>query len=579
MVSGVSDVGRPQNAGIAVLTTGFALLGRLKAGIWIVLAHLCICSNGYGADTGENLANESPLDVTVASMLRDGKTLTVGEIQIANSNIFDETDPLENRRLYRWANALHIKTRPRVIRAQLLFDTDDTYSQQVIDETERLLRSNPYLHDADIVPISYANGVVDLEVQTTDVWTLDPSISFGRGGGKNSGGIGLKDQNLLGSGTSIGIKYKSNVDRDTLSLKYFDRNLRGSRYRIGAIYADASDGYTTGFELGRPFFALDTRRAGGISLFDQRRTESVYDRGDVFSQYEHSSVRHEAYYGWSSGLQGNWTRRYLSGVHYDSHEFGPAPDDLYPSTLIPENRRFAAPFVGIEIVQNDFATTRNFDQMNRTEDRYFGTRAALKIGYASQSFGSLSDAWLIDGYIHRTLFRKPKSTLVASANFDGRIEDGTGRNVRLSLSARYDNRQSEKRLFHTRLAATVGSRLDIDNTTYLGGDNGLRGYPLRYQSGDKSLLLTVEQRLFTDWYPFRLFNIGGAVFFDAGRTWGPNPADGKNLGWLRDIGIGLRIGNTRSGVARMFHIDLAYPLDGESDISKLQFLVEAKSGF
>jgi len=31
-------------------------------------------------------------------------------------------------------------------------------------------------------------------------------------------------------------------------------------------------------------------------------------------------------------------------------------------------------------------------------------------------------------------------------------------------------------------------------------------------------LLTVEQRFYTDWYPFRLARIGAAVFGDVGRT-------------------------------------------------------------
>ena len=54
----------------------------------------------------------------------------------------------------------------------------------------------------------------------------------------------------------------------------------------------------------------------------------------------------------------------------------------------------------------------------------------------------------------------------------------------------------------------------------LGGDNGLRGYPLRYQAGDDNALMTLEQRFYSNWQPLKLFNVGAAVFFDAGRTWG-----------------------------------------------------------
>ena len=32
----------------------------------------------------------------------------------------------------------------------------------------------------------------------------------------------------------------------------------------------------------------------------------------------------------------------------------------------------------------------------------------------------------------------------------------------------------------------------------LGGDTGLRGYPLRYQNGNQRALFTVEERLYTN---------------------------------------------------------------------------------
>ena len=64
------------------------------------------------------------------------------------------------------------------------------------------------------------------------------------------------------------------------------------------------------------------------------------------------------------------------------------------------------------------------------------------------------------------------------------------------------------------LSGLYGYNLDVDNLVQLGGDTGLRGYPLRYQGGDKRALLTVEQRCFTDWYPFRLFRVGGAVSYN-----------------------------------------------------------------
>jgi outer membrane protein assembly factor BamA len=113
----------------------------------------------------------------------------------------------------------------------------------------------------------------------------------------------------------------------------------------------------------------------------------------------------------------------------------------------------------------------------------------------------------------------------------------------------------------------------------LGGDNGLRGYPLRYQAGTARALLTLEQRFYTDWYPFRLFHVGAAAFFDMGRTWGTDVTGAGSLGLLKDVGVGLRLGSSRSSFGNVLHVDLAFPLDGTDDIDHVQLLVQTKRSF
>ncbi len=555
-----------------------------RPGAFIALATASIFSAPVAADSMTSDSTGPSAATTVASSMLAPSALEeahaqIGQITIVAENIFDPNDPKERRRIHRWANAIHVITKPRVINTQLLFQQGDSYSKQRVEETERLLRSNRYLREAKVSATRVEKGIVDLEVRTSDVWTLDPSVSFGRKGGVNRGGIGLKEFNLFGTGASIGIGYKSDVDRDTLSLKYLDRNVFSSRYSLLTEYTNASDGYAQRIGVEKPFFALDTKRAGGVMFQGGRRTESLYDDGHIAAQFEHKFDTHEAYFGWSDGLTDNWSRRYLVGLGYDAHEYNTLSDGLYPQAQVAHDRRYLYPFVGIELLQNDYVTTRNFDQMNRTEDRHLGTRAYFKLGYAGQALGSTSDAWLFQSHFSDTLFRDKASTLVVAADLGGRIDGGAAENAQLSVSTRYDKRQSDKRLFHVSLVASVGQNLDLENTGYLGGDTGLRGYPLRYQAGDSSVLFSVEQRMFTDWYPFRLFNVGAAVFFDAGKTWGTDPVSGVNYGWLRNVGVGLRIGSTRSGVGRMIHIDLAYPLDGGSDISNVQFLVETRKGF
>ena len=88
--------------------------------------------------------------------------VTIGEVIIKSQNVFDLDNPLEDKWLYRLANKLHIVTKPHVIESQLLFSEGDAFSARLANESERILRRNSYLREADVVPIKVEDGVVDV---------------------------------------------------------------------------------------------------------------------------------------------------------------------------------------------------------------------------------------------------------------------------------------------------------------------------------------------------------------------------------------------------------------------------------
>jgi outer membrane protein assembly factor BamA len=503
----------------------------------------------------------------------------IGRILIDNENIFDPSNPAEDRWLYRMANALHVKTRPRVIAAQLLFVEGDSYSERSTEESERLLRGNRYIGEASIDPVNYENGMVDLKVNTTDVWTLSADLSFGRQGGVNSGGFGIKEYNLLGTGTYVAAKYKSDIDRNNTIFEVEKQQLFGSRYDIATGYSNNSDGFERRLNFGKPFYSLDSKNARGATFLSAQRTDTLYDRGEKAAQFQHDISYYELNSGWSDGLKQGWTKRITTGLVYDDNQFAALPDDLLPQSIVPGNRRFVFPYVGFEMMEDHFETARNFDQLQRTEDIYYGTRFSAKLGYSSTSAGSSASGFHLSSAMSNGFKLGATGTLLYGAELGGRVMSGGAENLLFSTFANYHWQQSGKRLLYIAVEGSVGENLDIDNPLMLGGSTGLRGYPIRYQTGSSKALFTVEQRFFTEWFPFRLFHVGAAVFFDAGRTWGYSAVGGDDLGLLRDVGVGLRLGNSRSGAGRMLHLDLAFPLDGEDDIRGMQLIIEAKRSF
>ena len=535
-------------------------------------------------------ASDDPSDDSVQEYVTDpdmpsGKELEemgarIGRIFLDKENVFDPSREDEDRFLYRLANRWHILTRDSVIRQQLLFREGDLYVERLLAESARILRRNDYLYTAVVEPLQYADGTVDVVVRTRDLWTLIPGISVSRSGGENKSRVSLSESNLLGRGARIRLSYMDDVDRESTNFEFSDENLGHSWLSFYLGLSDSSDGGTARLRAEKPFYALNTRRNWGLELLDDAREDRLYDLGEEIAEYKHETDFYTAFGGWSAGLQNGWVRRWTAGIVYDNQRFSEVPEpEPGLLTVVPEDRRLLYPYIGLEILEDGYTTTANRDQIGRTEDFNLGSQLRATLGYASEAFGSDRDSLIYSVNASRGYGDINRKALILSAGASGRIEDGSSANSEVGIGARYYNQITSKRLFFMTLDATRGHNLDLDNPLEIGGDTGLRGYPLRYQSGDASMLFTVEQRYFTDWYPFRLARVGGAVFADVGRTWGDNPVQGSSLGWLRDVGFGLRLGPTRGAAGDVIHLDIAFPLDGDPSIDKVQILLESKGSF
>ena len=501
----------------------------------------------------------------------------IGEIVIRNENIFDTADPKEDNWLFRLANRLHVRTRPWVIRGQLLFRTGDPYDRRLIEESERILRSNRFFYDAGIRPIAFHDGRVDVEVLTRDVWTLRPGISFGRAGGANTIGINIEDLNILGTGVGLGVSRASTPDRSTSNVYVKAGRIADTWIRTELVISQNSDGWTRGALIERPFYSLGTRWAAGASFMDNVSVNTLVRTVNFANQFQTHANNETAWVGWSEGLKGRWVKRYILGFTRDVSSFAPAPGEV-PSGPLPPDRTLAYPWVGFELTEDAFEKARNRDQIARTEDFFLGNRVHASLGYANAVFGADRAAAVFSGGFGTGFRPAESSSMLFDSTAGGRYETGSVRDAVLGARSLSYFRLSENWLAYSLLSVKRGISLDPDHELLLGGDNGLRGYPRQYQAGDRSVLFTLEGRYYTALYPFRLFRIGGAVFYDMGRAWGGAFAN-PDPGVLRDIGTGLRIALARSGQGGVVHIDVAFPLDGDPSISRMQFLVKTKVGF
>jgi outer membrane translocation and assembly module TamA len=480
--------------------------------------------------------------------------------------------------LFRLANRLHIQTRPEVIRRALLFKPGDRVSVRLIEETERLLRSERYLYDAQFRAIPAGDGVVDIEVRTRDTWSLDLGASAGRSGGASSSGFGLREYNLLGTGTALGVARSRTVDRTSTEFSLLNDRVFGSRTGIALRHAVNSDGQRDEVQVQQAFLALDDRSARGLRAVNDDRVESVYAGGVLQRQYRHRERQAEVFRGWSGGLVDGWVRRTSVGVLLQEDRYAPQPGSLPPGVL-PPDQKLVAPFLRVEWIEDRFERDVNRNLIGRPEFFALGLAATGQLGWAAPAFGASRRAAVYQGSVSRGFEPRPGDRLIVAARIGGEFEEDRIRRGRVGVIGQYYRPLGSHRLLFASAAYDALQRPDPGTQLELGGDNGLRGYPLRYQSGNQRAVFTLEQRFYTDVFVWQLFRVGGAVFADVGRAWGGVDPNAANAGWLADAGLGLRIVNARSAFSNVLHLDLAFPARAAGDLQRVQFNVKTKASF
>ena len=542
----------------------------------LLIAWVAMPTTANSAETSS--ANTAPL--SFAELESAGAT--IGQIRIAPHNVFDLSIKGEDNAIYRWVNRLHIPTRVDVIKKVLLFKSGEKVSRQKVEETERLLRASRIRYDVEIRPVALRDGVVDIEVSTRDAWSLDVTGNFSRAGGDNKTSFGIKERNLLGTGIGFGFSRTSSVDRKGTEFNISYEQAFDGWTRINFERGRFDDGKRTSLIVDRPFYSLDTRIAARGAWDDDDRIDSIYNAGNVAYEYRHRRKAADASLGWSPGLINGWTQRYTAGVLAADNTYRAELGRIAPVPL-PVNNELRALFLRAEFVEDAFVKVKNHNLIERAEFLVVGFNARVQLTKALSSMGSSRDdflyfASLSDGYVF-----SGNHILQASATVERRIASTALPMNHAVASLKYYEPRAARSLFYTslvveRLRGAKGA-VGAADQLLIGGTYGLRGYPSRYQTGDQRWLLSVEKRAFTDWYPFRLLRVGGAVFFDAGRAWGGVNQNTVNPGTLANVGAGLRLALDRAAFANVLHVDLAVPLKRAPGIKSTQFNVKTEFSF
>ena len=478
----------------------------------------------------------------------------IGVIEVVTSEVFDEsgeglTAP------YRAANRVHVRTRDRVVLRELLFNTGDPVNQELVEQTERNLRGLPFIRDARVetTPVDedldgYVDRV-DISVTTWDSWSLSPRFDARQVQNRTIWEFGASEMNLLGLGKAVSVSHRTNLDRTTDQVVYEDHQVAGSNVGLIASLASLSDGEEQFFTLDRGYLSLQHPWAVSVGAGSFRRTDPIFEDGEDVGRLPHRGQWGDLEVGRAVRRRGNHAVR-LHGAYR-----------LREERVGIDGRDFGIVEIGLRSISHRFVRLTHVNQFERAEDINLGAESYGTFGVSTSALGGNEGQviFLAAGHTRSVSFRDDHFVL-AGFGGGGRHEQGVWRNALADVSVRYLRKHAGRHALVGKVEYRHGHNLDPEVQLLLGAETGLRGYPVRQFAGNRSLLLSAEERWFVADDVGQLLSLGAAAFVDSGFVW--PEAEAVDLGDLKTgVGVSLLVGSNRLSSRGGVRIDVGYGLN------------------
>lgn len=497
----------------------------------------------------------------------------IEKIQITVNPIFSEEE--RTGWLYETADKLHIDTYPYVISRLLPFKEGDSVSLRSIDEAERILRSKSFLRDARVTWKQSASGDgIIVMVNTWENWTLVPKVDVSRKGGVTEYSYGIEDDNLLGHGLRATMLYFKEQQRSGYSLVLSSQVSTENHLQASLVLSDTSDGEQYSVGLSKPFYTLDDEWGAELYVNTERREDTIYSNDEEVNVFGHEIDHFEWSYGISEGLINDRTTRYEFGYTQRKDTFMESPLTIG----LPQERDFSYPWFGVEYIEDNFIKTRNLYLIGRVEDVQLGWRHNVRLGVNtsnSEYQKALHWQWY-SRYTNQINEQHIYTTWLSGEGVEP--ENGLTPTYYYSLGYEYFHHASDTRIWYSKLQFWGAENPFIDRPISIGGESGLRGYPLQYQHGDQAYLLNLEKRYYPGINLFKLVDVGFAAFTDIGRARGDTLYPNQEEGTLVSVGLGIRLFFSRSSGRNLVNINFAKPVNSDF-LNEWDFSITATTSF
>ncbi|NOZ45574.1 MAG: hypothetical protein GXO79_02210, partial [Chlorobi bacterium] len=194
------------------------------------------------------------------------KTISIKKLQVFGPSVYDTNITIQKWYIKK-ANQLHINTRTIILKKSLLFKEGQQLNPIDISESERIIRSLPYIRDVKIyVKPDETGNYVDIIVITQDLWTLGVEVEMTN---INSAVIDVFNKNIAGLGhqqtNTIYYNYKDN-NYNGYNGYYKIKNQFGAFINTELNYYNRYQNEKIRLNISRGFYTPQIKYAGGFTI-------------------------------------------------------------------------------------------------------------------------------------------------------------------------------------------------------------------------------------------------------------------------------------------------------------------------
>ena len=475
------------------------------------------------------------------------------------------------QRAGRFAAKQHMTTREPVIRRFLALQLGDRCTELRRTETERILRSLPFIGDASVLAYPDGNGGVTLTVTTVDEVSLIIGVGIGGSGGPIHA-FQLGEDNLLGAALHVDAGWKKGERfRDIYAARFIDYQFLGRPYQLFAEGGRRELGSDWRTELSHPF-VTDLQRLSWRTTAGEQNGYFYFKRPGALA----AALRIRRSYSDIGGVARIGPPLGKLALVGGSLSFEDEDPDAMPKTISDlgilddtstalinrYTKHQTARLNGLWGIRNvHFLRVSGFDALEGTQDLRTGFQLATLLGKGVTFLRGNESDWFGSTDLYAGI-ASPISYAAFDISGEGRRDedgnaDGMLAHGRGALYLKPFNRQT----FISDLSFSGGWKQRIPFQLSLADrDGGLRGFRTSDVGGARRLVARVEDRYLMGRYK-QLASVAVAGWAEAGKIWAGDSPFGVTTPLSGSVGVSLLAASPPQS-RRTARMDIAFPIRG-----------------